>query len=193
MFMERIKVVLLTVYRKLTLILVGVFIGSIVGFFTSSTTIGFAISVTIIIGLYWYLLGPMHYVTKKKIQDLVDEGVVIDTDINPNSDELKAYDLNGDWFTGWGAFDRFPDIYYTKELAKGVALYNSDMPYLPIYIIPYSSITEAIKNTEFLKKFNENCLSTYELKLSNGYQIALPLDEKVFSVINSSKASDNLV
>jgi len=191
--MERIKVVLLTVYRKLTLILVGVFIGSIVGFFTSSTTIGFAISVTIIIGLYWYLLGPMHYVTKKKIQDLVDEGVVIDTDINPNSDELKAYDLNGDWFTGWGAFDRFPDIYYTKELAKGVALYNSDMPYLPIYIIPYSSITEAIKNTEFLKKFNENCLSTYELKLSNGYQIALPLDEKVFSVINSSKASDNLV
>jgi hypothetical protein len=193
MFMERIKVVLLTVYRKLTLILVGVVIGSVVGYFTSSTTIGFAISVTIIIGLYWYLLGPMHYVTKKKIQDLVDEEVIIDTDINPNSDELKAYGLNGDWFTGWGAFDRFPDIYYTKEIAKGVALYNSDLPYLPIYIIPYSSITKASKNTEFLKKFNENGLSTYELKLSNGYQIALPLDEKVFSVINSSKASDNLV
>ena len=191
--MERIKVVLLTVYRKLTLILVGVVVGSVVGFFTSSTTIGFAISVTIIIGLYLYILGPMHYVTKNKIQDLVDEEVIIDTDINPNSDELKAYNLNGDWFTGWGAFDKFPDIYYTKEIAKGVALYNSDMPYLPIYIIPYSSITEVIKNTEFLKQFNENCLSTYELKLSNGYQIALPLDEKVFSVINSSKASDNLV
>jgi hypothetical protein len=193
MFMEKIKVVLLTVYRKLMLILLGVVIGSILGFLTSSIAVGFSISIIIIIGLYWRIFGPMHYVTKKKIQDLVDEGVIIDTDINPSSNELKDYNLNGDWFAGWGAFDRFSDIYFTKAITKGVALYNSDMPYLPIYIIPYSSITVAIANTDFLKELRENCLSTYELELTNGYQIALPLDEKVFSVINGSNVADKLV
>lgn len=101
--------------------------------------------------------------------------------------------MNGEWFAGWGAFDRFSDVYYTKAITKGIALYNSDMPYLPIYIIPYSSITAAIANTDFLKELEENCLSTYELKLTNGYQIALPLDEKVFSDINSSKLASTLV
>jgi len=191
--MERITVVLLTIYRKLMLILLGVVIGSIVGFLTSSFSVGFSISIIIIIGLYWRIFGPMHHVTKKKIQDLVDEGVIIDTDINPSSNELKDYNLNGDWFAGWGAFDRFSDIYFTKEINKGVALYNSDMPYLPIYIIPYSSISAATANTDFLKEFRENCLSTYELELTNGYQIALPLDEKVFSIINGSNVADSLV
>lgn len=191
--MERIKVILLTIYRKLMLILLGVVIGSVVGFLTSSTIVGFSISVIIIIGLYWRIFGPMHYATKKKIQDLVDEGVITDTDINPNSNELKDYNLNGDWFAGWGVFDRFSDIYYTKEMANGIAFYNSDMPYLPIYIIPYSSIATATANTEFLKELNDNCLSTYELELTNGFQIALPLNEKVFSVIDSSKVADNLV
>lgn len=175
------------------LILLGVVIGSIVGFLSSSIAVGVSISIIIIIGLYWRIFGPMHYVTKKKIQDLVDEGVIIDTYINPSSNELKNNNLNGDWFAGWGAFDRFSDIYFTKAITKGVAFYNSDMPYLPIYIIPYSSITAAIANTDFLKELRENCLSTYELELTNGFQIALPLDEKVFSVINGSNVADNLV
>jgi hypothetical protein len=191
--MERIKVVLLTIYRKFMLILLGVVIGSVLGFLTSSIIAGFSISIIIIFGLYWRIFGPMHYVTKKKIQDLVDEGVIIDTDINPNSNELKDYNFDGDWFVGWGVFVRFTDFYYTKAIAKGIAFYNSDMPYLPIYIIPYSSIATAIENTHFLKKLNENCLSTFELKLTNGYQIALPLDEKVFSVVNGRKVADNLV
>ncbi|MFT6587029.1 MAG: hypothetical protein ACJAUY_002102 [Cognaticolwellia sp.] len=191
--MERIKVVLLTIYRKFMLILLGVVIGSVLGFLTSSIIAGFSISIIIIFGLYWRIFGPMHYVTKKKIQDLVDEGVIIDTDINPNSNELKDYNFDGDWFVGWGVFVRFTDFYYTKAIAKGIAFYNSDMPYLPIYIIPYSSIATAIENTDFLKELNENCLSTFELKLTNGYQIALPLDEKVFSVVNGREVADNLV
>jgi hypothetical protein len=175
------------------LILLGVVIGSVLGFLTSSIIAGFSISIIIIFGLYWRIFGPMHYVTKKKIQDLVDEGVIIDTDINPNSNELKDYNFDGDWFVGWGVFVRFTDFYYTKAIAKGIAFYNSDMPYLPIYIIPYSSIATAIENTDFLKELNENCLSTFELKLTNGYQIALPLDEKVFSVVNGREVADNLV
>ncbi len=122
----------------------------------------------------------MRNVTKRKIKELSDKDILIDTFINPFSEDSEFYKKSKeDMFTGVGVFDRFTDLYVTTPSPKGLLLYNMDIPYLHAYILPWKNIKDIVKNSDFVKANNIiHVDDTFEVSLINNEKILLPLCSK---------------
>jgi len=161
------------------LIILGCIVGVIFGYFLESFYSGLVIGLIVIIGLYWHFIGPMHFVTKQRIKLLVENEILVNTEISPFSKDLSDFNIGVDWFTGEGVIDRFVDLYKTQTTPKGIFFYNRGIPYLPLFFIPLSSIESIQEQSEFITNNEfDNPDSIYELLLKQGFQIALPLEPK---------------
>lgn len=175
--MTVIKIIFLTIIKKTSLILLGGGVGAGAGYFFNSELVGITTFVVSILFIYIRFLGPMHFVTKSKIKFLVENDILINMLVSPYSSDILKQEDN-DWFVGEGGFDRFIDIYKTKCTKKGIEFYCVDMPYLPIYILPWLKVKEVSKNTELIKEmeFSEPSY-IFDLTLINNEHIFLPLSE----------------
>lgn len=185
--MDYIKIGLLIILNKSFLLVTGVIIGGLVGYFANSTLLGSIVSLVYIIGLYLYILGPVHFVTKEKLKLLVENDLIEVTPINPFTKDLKTLNLKNEWVHGEGVFDRFIDRYSTQLYQKNLFFFNRRMPYLPLYILPLSSIYSIQKDSEFIKELEfQDDENIYELVLNGQHKIALPMDiESAEFIMNS--------
>lgn len=175
--MTYIKIILLTIQKKAALIFFGSIFGGISGYFFNSVVIGSIIFLVFIFTVYWWFLGPMHFVTKAKIKVFVKKDILIDTLISPYAKEFSYLD-DKKWFTGEGLFDRFVDTYKTQATKKGIVFYCLDMPYLPLYILPWSKIKDISDNTKLINEIEfDDASIIYDLTLINDDHIFLPLSE----------------
>lgn len=158
-------------------------LGAILSYFLDNILFGLSLGVSAFFVIYWRYIGPMNYVTKARIVELVDSGVLIDTTINPYSEDTTLLKVEpSNWISGEGVFDQFLNRYRVQEIEKGIAFFNVDMPYLPIYILPWSNVVEINKDTQLIRDNNISEIEkTYEITLIKGKKILLPVSESALS------------
>lgn len=184
--MTYIKITFLTILKKAVLIFLGSILGGISGYFFNSIIIGVIIFLGFTFTIYWWFLGPMHFVTKAKIKLLVEQDILIDTLISPYAREFTFLD-DKEWFEGEGLFDRFVDTYKTQATKKGIAFYCLDIPYLPLYILPWSKIIAISKNTKLIKEIEfDDTTIIYDLTLIKNEHIFLPMSEVTANLLHQS-------
>jgi len=181
--MDNLRAIYLIIISKSIVLILSLIAGAAVGYFLGSMYIGISVFALVLFILYWNFIGPMHRVTKNQISALIDQEVLIDSYIKPYSRDIELFNLNKeDWFCGGGVIDRFTDLYKTQHNNKGILLYNMDIPYLPIYILPWNNIKDIDKNTDFVKQNNiHHVEDTLEVALINGGKILLPLSPSTVS------------
>ncbi|WP_286263716.1 hypothetical protein [Thalassotalea atypica] len=185
--MDFIKIGLLIILNKLLLLVIGLITGGVVGYFTNSTLLGVIVALLIIGGLYFYILGPVHFVTKEKLQLLVEKELIVATPINPFTKALKTLNLKNKWEHGEGVLDQFKDSYSTQLHQENLFFFNRGMPYLPLYFLPLSSIYSIQKDSEFIKdlKFQDD-KNIYEIVINGQHKIALPMDSESAEIVMNS-------
>ena len=83
---------------------------------------------------------------------------------------------------GRGIFDRFIDNYKTQIVNNGILFYCIDMPYLPLYILPWTKINDISNNTKLIDEEDFDELDNiYDITIINGDHILLPIPKEAIS------------
>jgi hypothetical protein len=177
--MKYFKVFLMLILSKSAYITICSLLGAVLSYFLDNILFGISLGVAAFFVIYWRYIGPMNYVTKAKITELVDDELLIDTTINPYSEDTSLLKIErNNWTSGEGVFNRFLNRYRVQEIEKGIVFFNVDMPYLPIYILPWSNIVGIEKDTQLVRDNNISDVEiTYEIALIKGSKILLPVSK----------------
>ncbi len=178
--MEQVVIIYKTILAKIFSIILSSIVGFGFALVFQSMLIGIIIAVIVFIIVYWRFVGPMHYVTKEKLKYLVENHVFIDSQVNPYSKNIRSLNIDNEaWLIGLGMIDKFTDFYRTQNNSEGVVFYNTDLPYKPIFILPWSNVTDITGNTMLVKEKAKSEIDKEvikEIKLKNGESILLPLN-----------------
>lgn len=166
----------LTLIRKLPLIIVSVLLGGACFYFFKSPAFSIGISTVFCIGWYFWFTGPAHHVSKKKLAGLVAKGLLVKLDLSPYSQEFGSIPFKGNWQSGLGVFERFAIDCISNFSNEGVFFHTKDMPYLSAYLIPWKHIDSIKKDASISNEFKgEDYHHSYLVKLSHSENIIIPI------------------
>ncbi|WP_163937919.1 hypothetical protein [Paraferrimonas sp. SM1919] len=189
------KIFLLTLVKQSVPILISLALGGGVYYFLDSLFIATAVPLLFLLIIYIRFLGPLGYVEREKIEELVAKEVLnkLDVLITQKGDFGIRW-CDNSWAGGAGLFTQFELFYESNYTVKGLYFFCKDMPYLKLHVIPWENILN-IADTTLTKdpSLHIPMELSRDLILYDGGKIILPMSSSAveYWIDNYKKVDDD--